>query len=200
MNTGLLQHTKTGLRLLLFMTVVTGTLYPLLVTGLAQFFFPWQANGSLIENKGKIIGSARIGQSFTEAHYFWSRPSATTPHAYNAANSSGSNMGPTNSVYLTSVKERIDNLRNHDPKQQNVIPIDLVTASASGLDPEISPQAAYYQISRVAQARRIPENQLRTLIAQYTQFRTLGCLGEPRVNVLQLNLALDQDLLPKDHA
>lgn len=177
--------------MLLLMTVITGIAYPLLATGLAQVMFPGQANGSLIERNGKPVGSALIGQSFTDARYFWGRPSATTPNPNNAASSSGSNTGPSNPALIDTIKQRIDALHAVDPGNTAPVPVDLITASGSGLDPEISPAAAQYQVSRVAQARKLSVSQVQALVAEYTSGRTLGILGEPRVNVLKLNLALD---------
>lgn len=177
--------------LLLLMTVITGVLYPLAATGLAQLIFPHQANGSLIVKNGKPIGSALIGQSFTEPKYFWGRPSATTPNAYNGASSSGSNLGPTNPALTDAVKQRIAALRAADPGNMAPVPVDLVTASGSGLDPQISPAAAQYQLARVAKVRGMPEAKIQALVTQFTDGRQFGLLGEPRVNVLQLNLALD---------
>jgi len=177
--------------MLLLMTVITGIAYPLAATGLAQLIFPQQANGSLIEKDGKPIGSALIGQSFTDAKYFWGRPSATSPNPNNASSSSGSNTGPTNPALIDTIKQRIDALHAVDPTNKAPVPVDLITASASGLDPEISPAAAQYQLARVAQARKLSVSQVQALVDQYTSGRTLGILGEPRVNVLKLNLALD---------
>lgn len=181
---------KIALKMLLCLTLMTGLIYPLAVTLFAQWFFPWQANGSLIEQGGKTIGSSLIGQSFSSPHYFWGRPSATLPVPYNGAASSGSNSGPTNPAFLETVKSRAIALMGHHEGHQP-IPVDLVTASASGLDPDISPAAAFYQISRVAKARQLPEKQLTDLVVYHIQKRSLGVLGEPRVNVLTLNLALD---------
>ncbi len=177
--------------LLLVMTVITGVLYPLAATGLAQLVFPQQANGSLIEKGGKPVGSALIGQSFTDPKYFWGRPSATSPNPYNAASSSGSNLGPDNPALVDAVKQRIAALRAADPGNTAPVPVDLVTASASGLDPQISPAAAQYQLARVARTRGLGTAQVQALVRRYTQGRQLGMLGEPRVNVLKLNLALD---------
>lgn len=177
--------------LLLVLTVITGVLYPLAATGLSQWVFPHQANGSLIERDGKPVGSALIGQSFTDPKYFWGRPSATTPNPYNASASSGSNQGPTNSALADAVKQRIAALRAADPGNTTPVPVDLVTASGSGLDPEISQAAAQYQLERVARARGLSSAQVQALVNEYTSGRQLGILGEPRVNVLRLNLALD---------
>lgn len=177
--------------LLLLMTVITGVLYPLAATGLAQLVFPGQANGSLIVKDGKPLGSVLIGQSFTDPKYFWGRPSATTPNAYNASASSGSNLGPTNPALTDAVRQRIAALRAADPDNNAPVPVDLVTASGSGLDPEISPAAAQYQLARVAKARGLGAARVQALVNGYTYGRQLGVLGEPRVNVLQLNLALD---------
>ena len=178
------------------LTIVTGVLYPLLITDIAQFAMPHQANGSIIAGvhhaDGTVgVGSELIGQSFTSARYFWSRPSATFP-AYNGGASTGSNLGTTNPAQLDAVRRRVDALRRAQGDQRSPVPIDLVTASASGLDPHITPAAATYQTPRVARERGIPEDEVRQLVAKYTQGRTMGILGEPRVNVLQLNLALDR--------
>jgi K+-transporting ATPase ATPase C chain len=182
---------RPAISLLVAFTVITGIAYPLAATGLSQLIFPAQANGSLIEKGGKPVGSALIGQSFTDAKYFWGRPSATSPNPNNAASSSGSNMGPSNPALVDAVKQRIDALHAVDPTNNAPVPVDLITASASGLDPEISPAAAQYQLARVAQARKLSVSQVQALVDQYTSGRTLGVLGEPRVNVLRLNLALD---------
>jgi K+-transporting ATPase ATPase C chain len=177
--------------LLVLMTAITGVLYPLAAAGLAQLIFPRQANGSLIMKDGKPVGSVLIGQSFTDPKYFWGRPSATSPHAYNASASSGSNLGPTNPALTGAVKQRIAALRAADPGNNAPVPVDLVTASGSGLDPQISPAAAQYQLARVAKARGLSATQVQALVNEYTSGRQFGVLGEPRVNVLQLNLALD---------
>jgi K+-transporting ATPase ATPase C chain len=176
--------------MLLLLSLITGVAYPLLVTGIAQAAFPRQANGSMLERDGKILGSSLIGQPFDDPKYFWSRPSATTP-AYNAQSSSGSNLGPTNPALTDAVRARIDALRAADPDTQGPVPVDLVTASGSGLDPHISPAAAYYQIHRVAKARGVAEDRLRALVDDFTERAALGLIGEPTVNVLELNLALD---------
>jgi K+-transporting ATPase ATPase C chain len=175
----------------LALTLVTGVVYPLLMTGLAQAVFPHQANGSLIERDGKLVGSELIGQQFDDPRYFWSRPSATSP-AYNGAASTGSNYGPTNPAQLDAVKGRVEALRKAHPEQTGPVPVDLVTASGSGLDPQISPAAAEYQVNRVAKARGIDPQKLREVVAQHTNGRTFGVLGEPRVSVLELNFALDE--------
>jgi potassium-transporting ATPase KdpC subunit len=182
---------RNSLMMLLVMTIITGIAYPLLVTGLSQLLFPSQANGSLIAKNGQPIGSTLIGQSFTEPKYFWGRPSATSPQANNGTGSGGSNLGPTNPALADAVKQRIAALQSADPGNRAPVPVDLVTSSGSGLDPEISPAAAQYQLARVAKARGLSDAQLSLLIAQATSGRQLGLLGEPRVNVLQLNLALD---------
>jgi K+-transporting ATPase ATPase C chain len=174
----------------LALTLLTGVVYPLAMTVVAQVVFPHQANGSLIERDGKLIGSALIGQSFDEPEYFWSRPSATSP-AYNGGASTGSNYGPTNPAQLDVVAGRVKALRAAHPDETGPVPVDLVTASGSGLDPHISPAAAEYQFARVAKARAIDPQKVRELVTQHIEGRTLGVLGEPRVNVLQLNLALD---------
>ena len=177
--------------MLLLMTVITGVAYPLVVTGVAQVLFPSQANGSLIAKDGKPIGSTLIGQSFDDPKYFWGRPSATSPQPNNALSSSGSNLGPTNPALTDAVKQRIEALRAADPANTAAVPVDLVTASGSGLDPEISPAAAAYQVSRVAKVRGLSESQVRAMVSMATTGRQFGMLGEPRVNVLKLNLALD---------
>jgi K+-transporting ATPase ATPase C chain len=177
--------------LLLLMTVITGVLYPLVATGLAQLIFPRQANGSLIVKDGKPVGSVLIGQSFTDPKYFWGRPSATSPNAYNGSASSGSNLGPTNPALTDAVNQRIAALRAADPGNTAPVPVDLVTASGSGLDPQISPAAAQYQLARVARVRGLSTAQVQALVDEHTRGRQFGVLGEPRVNVMQLNLALD---------
>jgi K+-transporting ATPase ATPase C chain len=174
------------------MTVITGIVYPVVVTAIGQAVFPHQANGSLIEKDGKAVGSELIGQQFDAPGYFWGRLSATTPNPYNAQNSGGSNFGPTNPALADEVKGRLAALHDADPANQLPVPVDLVTSSGSGLDPEISPAAAAYQAARVAKARGLTADQVGRLIAQNTSERQLGVLGEPRVNVLKLNLALDQ--------
>jgi potassium-transporting ATPase KdpC subunit len=182
---------RNALTMLLVMTVITGIAYPLVATGVAQVLFPHEANGSLIVKDGKPIGSELIGQSFTDPKYFWGRPSATTPQPYNGTGSNGSNLGPTNPALRDAVQQRIDALHAADPGNTAPVPSDLVTASGSGLDPEISPAAAQYQVARVARLRNVSVDQVQTLVAQATRGRQLGLLGEPRVNVLKLNLALD---------
>jgi potassium-transporting ATPase KdpC subunit len=182
---------RPAVTLFLLLSVVTGVVYPLAVTGVAQLAFPRQAAGSLIERDGGIVGSTLIGQNFGDPKYFWGRPSATTPTPYNAANSAGSNLGPTNPALLHAVKERVEALKRADPANTAPIPIDLVTASASGLDPEISVAAAEYQAGRVARARGLAPEAVKTLVAGHTVERLFGLLGERRVNVLALNLALD---------
>ena len=180
-----------SIRALLVFTVITGIAYPLIVTGIAQLAFPSQANGSLIIKNGKVLGSRLIGQPFSDPKYFWTRPSATSPHPYNGASSSGSNQGPTNPALKEAVEGRIKALRDAGADPHVPVPADLVTASGSGLDPHISPAAADYQVERVAKARNMRPEKVRGLVAQYTEGRQLGILGEPRVNVLELNLALD---------
>ncbi|MDF0673997.1 MAG: potassium-transporting ATPase subunit KdpC [Nitrospira sp.] len=182
---------RPALTMLLLLTVLTGLIYPLAVTGMAQLFFPDQANGSLIVREGKMVGSKLIGQYFDKPEYFWGRPSATAPFPYNAAASGGSNLGPTNQLLIEAVKSRVAALRAADPGNVLPIPVDLVTASGGGLDPHISPAAALYQLKRVARARGLDENSVLTLVSKHTEGRQFGLLGEPRVNVLELNLALD---------
>jgi potassium-transporting ATPase KdpC subunit len=182
---------KPALIVLGLLSLVTGVAYPLVVTGIAQAVFPSQANGSLILRDGKPVGSSLIGQPFDDPRYFWGRLSATAPFAYNAGASSGSNLGPINPALHAAAKGRIDALREADPGNQAPIPVDLVTASGSGLDPDISPAAAFYQVPRVARARHLNEERVRELVHTHVRHRQLGLLGEPRVNVLRLNLALD---------
>lgn len=182
--------------LFLLLTLVTGVVYPLLVTLIAQAVFPHQANGSILRAGGvsplsPLIGSELIGQHFEQPHYFWGRPSATDPVPTNAASSTGSNLGPTSPALLDAVRTRVETIRKAHPGQTGPIPADLVTASASGLDPHISPAAADYQVTRIARARALDETRIRTLVESNTEGRTFGLLGEPRVNVLKLNLALD---------
>ncbi|MCS6320084.1 MAG: potassium-transporting ATPase subunit KdpC [Nitrospira sp.] len=182
---------KPALMTFLILTVVTGLMYPAIVTGLAQLLFPYQANGSLIVRDGKPIGSTLIGQPFDDPKYFWGRPSATAPFPYNAAASSGSNLGPTNPALIEAVKTRVAALKSADPGNDTPVPVDLVTASGSGLDPHISPAAAEYQVRRVARARGRTAAFVQAVVSQHTEERQLGMLGERRVNVLALNLALD---------
>jgi potassium-transporting ATPase KdpC subunit len=196
----MLREIRPAIVMILAMTVLTGLVYPLAMTGIAQVAFPYQAKGSLIEKDGKVIGSALIGQNFEKPEYFHGRPSATTdtdpkdssktvPAPYNAANSSGSNAGPTSKALIERVQADVDKLKAENPNTP--VPIDLVTTSASGLDPEISPAAAMFQVPRVAKARGLEEGQVRRLVQLHSEIRTFGILGEPRVNVLQLNIALD---------
>ncbi len=203
----MLKQLRPAIAALIVLTIIIGVIYPLVVTGIAQLVFPAQANGSLIVRDGQVQGSALIGQNFDDLKYFWGRLSATGPFPYNSAASSGSNYGPLNPALIGDgsdafkdgdgnpitgiVKARIDALKAADPSNTRPIPVDLVTASGSGLDPHISPAAAEFQVRRVATARGLDEAQVRQLVAQHTEGRTLGLLGEPRVNVLQLNLALD---------
>lgn len=182
---------RPALVLFVLLSLITGLLYPLAVTGVAQGVFPEQANGSLVKRDGQVVGSALIGQGFSDPKHFWSRPSATAPMPYNAANSSGSNLGPSNPALHDAVRSRIAALRAADPGNTAPVPVDLVTASASGLDPHISRAAADYQLARVARSRAVGEAEVRALLDQYTEGAWLGFVGEPRVNVLALNLALD---------
>ena len=187
-----MSHLRAALVSLVVLTGVTGVVYPVVVTAIAQLVFPYQANGSLIVKDGKVVGSTLIGQPFDDPKYFWGRPSATSPFGYNAASSSGSNLSPTNPALVKSVQERVDALRAADPGNTAPMPVDLVTASASGLDPHISPAAALYQVNRVAKARKLDPAVVRDLVGRHTEGRQLGFLGEPRVNVLALNLALER--------
>jgi K+-transporting ATPase ATPase C chain len=182
---------RPAVTLFVALTVLTGVVYPLAVTGLAQALYPNQANGSLVTVNGQAVGSTLIGQQFSSPGHFWGRPSATGPYPYNAAVSSGSNLGPLNPALTEAVKARIEALRAADPGNDRPVPVDLVTASASGLDPDISLAAAHYQATRVARSRRLPVEQVTALIEQQAERPWLGRLGEPRVNVLRLNLALD---------
>ncbi len=194
----MIRQLRPALAVLFVLTIVTGVIYPLAITGIAQLVFPRQANGSLIMQNGKVVGSELIGQEFSDPKYFWGRLSATGDYPYNAFNtqtltgSSGSNYGPMNPALLKAVQDRIDTLKQADPGNTAPIPVDLVTASGSGLDPNISMAAALYQAPRVARLRGLSLAQVEQFVAQYTQGRQLGFLGEPRVNVLELNLALDQ--------
>ena len=183
---------RPALMLFATLTVVTGIIYPLTVTGLAQVLFPYQANGSIVTVDGKPIGSELIGQAFSSSGYFWGRPSATEPQPYNARASSGSNLGPLNPELSRMVKARVAVLRTADPSNRQWVPVDLVTGSASGLDPDISLAAAHYQAGRVAKARNRPISQITALIERYARRPWLGIFGEPRVNVLALNIAVGQ--------
>ncbi len=190
-------HLRPAVVLLALLSLLTGVAYPLAVTGIARLAFPSQAAGSLIVRDGKVLGSRLIGQPFSDPKHFWSRPSGTSPYPYNAASSSGTNQGPTNQALIDAVAARVKALQDADPGNQRPVPVDLVTASGSGLDPHISPAAADYQVSRVARARGWDAARVRALVAQHTEGRQLGFLGEPRVNVLELNLALDRLSAPQ---
>jgi potassium-transporting ATPase KdpC subunit len=187
----MLKQLRIAMVLFGLLTILTGLVYPAIITAAAQVIFPSQANGSLITVNGQVVGSALIGQEFTDPGYFWGRISATADHPYHAAASGGSNLGPLNPALELAVAERIAVLQAADPDNHQPIPVDLVTSSGSGLDPNISPAAAQYQAARVARERGLPLDEVQALISQYTTGRTFGFLGEPRVNVLQLNLALD---------
>ena len=187
----MLTHVRAAIVSLALFTVVTGLAYPVVVTVIAQLVFPHQANGSLILRDGKPAGSTLIGQPFDDPKYFWGRPSATSPFGYNAGSSVASNLSPTNADLIKAVQGRVEALRAADPGNTAPVPVDLVTASGSGLDPHISPAAALYQVGRVARARKINETVVNDLVAKHIEGRLLGLLGEPRVNVLALNLALD---------
>jgi len=188
----MVKHLRPAVMLFIILSVLTGVVYPALVTGLAQLLFPGQANGSLMSaENGKVKGSSLIGQPFSSPGHFWGRPSATGPFPYNAGASSGSNLGPTNPALADAVKARLEALRAADPGNTAPIPVDLITASGSGLDPHISPAAAAYQIPRIAKARKMSADKLSALVAAHTEGRQWGLFGEPRVNVLTLNLALD---------
>ncbi|MDA8099404.1 MAG: potassium-transporting ATPase subunit KdpC [Nitrospiraceae bacterium] len=182
---------RNSLMSLLLFTVLTGIIYPLMVTGIAQALFPRQANGSVIMKDGKAVASQLLGQQFDDPRYFWGRLSATTPYPYNGGSSSGSNLGPNNPDLMKAVQARADALRAADPGNVAKIPVDLVTASGSGLDPHISPAAAEYQMKRVAKARGLDETSVRSLVGRHTEGRWLGLFGEPAVNVLEVNIALD---------
>jgi potassium-transporting ATPase KdpC subunit len=192
MFSDLLRQLRPALVILVALTLLTGAIYPLAVSAVAWTVFPSAAHGSLIVKDGKTIGSRLIGQPFDDERYFWSRPSATGPYPYNGGVSSGSNLGPTNPALIDGVKQRVADIKAKHPGQKGDVPVDLVTASASGLDPHISPAAAYYQVERIASVRNISPDKIRALVGQRIESRTLGFLGEPRVNVLLLNLALDE--------
>ena len=181
---------RPAISLFVVLTVVTGVVYPLAVTGVAKAAFPRQAGGSLIEQNGKIVGSSLIGQNFSDPKFFWGRPSATSPMAYNGQGSGGSNLGPLNPALTDAIKGRVDALRAADPGNKAVVPVDLVTTSASGLDPEISVAAAEYQVPRIARLRQLSPEVVEGIVARHTEGRLFGLLGEPRVNVLDMNLEL----------
>ncbi|MCX5711852.1 MAG: potassium-transporting ATPase subunit KdpC [Candidatus Omnitrophica bacterium] len=185
------KYIKPAFYLFIFLTIITGAIYPLFVTVIAQTLFPHQANGSLIYREGKIVGSSLVGQVFDDPKYLWGRISATSPR-YNASASSGSNIGPSNPVLLDEINGRIQELKAADPQNGDLIPVDLVTSSASGLDPHISLAAAYYQVNRIARVRGLSQDRVKSVIRQYTYGRFLGFLGEPVVNVLEVNIALDE--------
>ena len=184
---------RTSILLVALFTLLTGVVYPLFVTGIAQVLFPGKANGSLLVKDGKLVGSELIGQPFSDPKYFWGRLSATSPFEYNAAASSGSNYGPLNPALVDQALRRMQNLKKADPENRQPVPVDLVTSSSSGLDPQISIASALYQIPRVARVRGMSEERIRATVGRFTEGRQLGLLGEPRVNVLMLNLALDED-------
>jgi potassium-transporting ATPase KdpC subunit len=197
----MLREIRPAIVFIVALTLITGVVYPFAITGIAQVIFPYKAQGSLVERDGKVVGSALLGQEFTSEGYFHGRPSATTapdpndstktvPAPYNATNSGGSNLGPTSKSLIERIQGDIEKLKQENPSAQ--VPVDLVTTSGSGLDPHISPEAALFQVPRVAKARDLPENRLRQLVAENTSDRFVGLLGEPRVNVLELNLALDR--------
>jgi len=183
---------RPALSLFVALSLLTGLVYPWTITAVSQGLFPHQAHGSLLYDQGQVIGSELIGQSFAEPRHFWSRPSATSPTPYNGANSGGSNLGPSNPAWHDAVTARVAALRAADPGNTTPVPVDLVTASASGLDPHISPAAALYQVSRVARLRHLPAAEVKALVDSHTERPWLGLLGEARVNVLALNAALDQ--------
>lgn len=188
----ILQQIYRGILLICLMTLMTGILYPSFVTGIAQWFFPWQANGSLLTRQGFTVGSLHLGQAFSLPQFFWGRPSLTSKHPYNGYASGGSHLSSNDPRFLTVVEKRYHQLKLWMSEQYPWVPMELLTASGSGLDPEISPQAALFQIPRIAEVRHLPENQLRTLVMTHVSPRLLGIWGEPRVNVLQLNLLLDE--------
>ena len=191
------KQVKPAFMLMVIFSILTGGIYPVLVTGIAQVIFPWQANGSMLERNGKIVASQLIGQSMTDPRYFMSRPSATTPFPYNALSSSGSNSGPTNPEFIALLKRRVTSLHTINPENFYLVPVDLVTASASGLDPDISIWAAIYQAKRIAKLRSINEKAVVCQIINKIKPRYLGILGEPRVNVVELNMGLDTIVMQK---
>ena len=187
----MLSFVRPALAIFVVLTLVTGVAYPLAITGLASLLFSQEASGSLVERNGVVVGSRLIGQDFSDPKYFWGRPSATAERPYNALASGGSNQGPLNPALIDAVKGRIEALRAADPQNRALVPVDLVTASASGLDPDISPAAAAFQVARVARVRGVNADEVRKLVVQHTELPTLGFIGAPRVNVLALNMALD---------
>ncbi len=191
MVTFIVSQFKIVVRVVILFSILTGIIYPFVITGIAQLLFPWRSNGSMITHQGKPIGSLLIGQYFTQDKYFWGRPSATSRFPYDSEYSSGSNLALTNPLQIQHVKTQVDHWKASNPEQNGLIPMDLVTASASGLDPEISPAGAYYQVSRIAKARKLSETEVNNLIQRLRKKRTFLIFGEPRINVFELNLLLE---------